>query len=181
MLHRLAETQVGTERQGGNQMREADRRTSGDHGVIVKRRIFEDFSRAPLPSIKFGTESGELGHSHIDFAGKFFILGKFAERSSARVDVVHQVIGLFDRLIRVVVEGGILDQFAGATLTPLNLIDDQVQLVYATVQFLIKLVTCNQLADAALPGADLVYQLLHFGQCLIRFVEEGRVIDELAY
>ena len=73
MLHRLAEPQVGTERQGGNQMREADLRTRGDHGVIVERRgRRSQWARA---------REGSLGGSHA-------LLERRLSRSSNRNTVV---------------------------------------------------------------------------------------------
>src|SRR6266853_1159958 len=92
-------------------------------------------------------------------------------------DRLHQLPRLHQHLVAVVVQLGILEQFAGRAFPLLQLVNQHVHFVDGGDHLFVRLVARKQWTDRALSALDIVHQPLEFSHRRVKPVVQGRIVN----
>ena len=94
-------------------------------------------------------------HGVLQFGGKLLIARQLAQGAFPGIHVIGEFTEVGDGLVGVVIERFIFQKFSGRAFSLLNVVNNQVQLVYGRIRLLIELITRYEFANAALAVADV--------------------------
>src|SRR5260370_16599051 len=128
--------------------------------VVVKRRILEQHSGRALAFFQARRQGRQIIYRLLQFVGEFLIARHLADRTLARIDVVGHLANVRDGLVRVVIQLGIFEQFAGRAFSLLQLVNQHIHFVDGGDHFFIRFVARKQWTDRSLSSLSIVHQSL---------------------
>ena len=99
----------------------------------------------------------------------------------AGIDAVHELVGLGDGLIGVLIKSRIFDELAERALAALDFVRHAVQLIYGVIGFAVHFIVIDEFADTAFAVPYVIDDLLHLRQQCVGFIEQGRVLNDLSH